>query len=128
MEIIIELFVQVLGEIVLTAVPELIVGPMAHLLEKPRDRNPFIAGFGYFFLGLIFGGLSLLLFRASFIVNPTLRLVNLFLSPVLIGAAMARLGAHRQKQGKELVFLGSFAHSAIFAFGLAMIRFAYARH
>lgn len=117
-----ELFLQILGEVLC----EMGSRRVADALQRRPVKNPFLAGIGYFTLGAILGGLSLLIASHSLLHDPTWRLLNLFFTPVLAGFAMTLLGLFRRRKGQELVRLDRFWYGFIFAFGMALVRFLYA--
>jgi hypothetical protein len=54
-------------------------------------------------LGGLVGGLSLLIFPDSFLHTESLKLVNLFVTPVALGLIMVLIGKLREKKGQEKV-------------------------
>ena len=93
-------------------------------VERER-RNPIFAAVGYFLLGLILGGLSLLIFPQSFVRSQRLHGISLLITPVLAGLGMAAVGRLRVKRGQTLLRLDSFVYGFIFAFAMALVRFNY---
>jgi hypothetical protein len=128
MEIIIEGFLQILLEGVLTVAPEIGFECVAHVFKRPPNKNPIAAVLGYGLIGLFFGGLSLLVFPRSFTQSQTLRTINLVFAPILGGIIMSSFKSLRERQGKEPLRLDSFSCGFCFALGIALIRFAYAQH
>jgi hypothetical protein len=59
----------------------------------------------------------------AFIENPSLRLLNLLLTPVAGGAMMALLGRLRARKGAPLIQLDHFGYAFTFAFAMALVRF-----
>jgi len=84
-----------------------------------------LASVGYLIWGGIIGGLTLLIFPTLMIKNPALRIINLIISPIVAGLAMSALGAWRRKKGQDTLRIDSFMYGALFAFGLAIVRFLY---
>ena len=117
-----ELFLQILAEIFC----ELGLRPFAEMFQRKQIRNPWLASIGYFLVGAAVGGISLLFFKSTLIQNPSLRIVNLIVTPVLAGLVMLSIGWLRQKRGQYLVRLDRFGYGFIFAFGMALVRFMYA--
>ncbi|TVP79665.1 MAG: hypothetical protein EA353_05710 [Puniceicoccaceae bacterium] len=76
--------------------------------------------------GAILGGLSLVIFPESFIESEALKVVNLFVTPTIIGFIMLGIGKARIKKGKATVRLEKFAYAFLFAFGLALVRYFFA--
>lgn len=69
------------------------------------------------------GGLSLWVFPALFIQEPWLRVINLLVAPCVAGFVMSALGNYRRRKGQELLRLDTFVYGAVFAFGMALVRF-----
>ncbi len=88
--------------------------------------SPIVLTIGFFGWGLLAGGLSLLVFRHSFVTGHWLRLLNLLLAPLAAGAAMAVLGRVRQSRGHDLVRLDQFSYAFTFAFAMSLVRYFFA--
>lgn len=116
LEFLLELFVEVMTELGLHAVSE-------PFRKKP---NPFMAVLGYAAFGAAAGGLSLLVLPQHLVSSPHTQLVNLVVTPLLVGFAMAQIGALRNRRGERLVRIDRFAYAWLFALMMALIRFRYA--
>jgi hypothetical protein len=127
-EFLFEALFQLLGEFVMQLFVELLVESGAHKKDRRTKgpMNPVSATFGLILFGAAAGGLSLLIFPHSPIANPDLRLANLFVTPVLLGAAMMLVGKVREKKGQDLVRLDRFGYAFVFAFAMALVRFVWA--
>jgi hypothetical protein len=129
MEFLFEVFfvlMQLFGELLLQLFFEGVTEAGAHSVgrrgaEKPV--RPVLAALGYALLGVIFGGISLLVFPGGFITNPILRVLNLVVTPLLAGGAMVLIGRWRLKQNQELVRLDRFGYAFIFALAMALVRY-----
>lgn len=125
MEFVFEVLLQFGGEIVLQTLFEVLaelgMRSMADTLQKPR--TPLFSTIGFILWGLIAGGISLLLFPTSPIANPTLRAINLFITPTTIAAIMMFIGWARTKKGQPLVSLDRFGYAFVFAFAMALVRY-----
>lgn len=137
MELIAELIVQVagwilqlLGELLLQAVGEIIFELLGHSIKEPFRRpkplNPLLAAIGYAMFGALAGGISLWLLPDLFISAHWLRLVNLFLTPIIAGILMASIGAWRQHHEQEIIRLDKFSYGFCFALFMGLIRFVWA--
>ncbi|NNE67465.1 MAG: hypothetical protein HKN33_12940 [Pyrinomonadaceae bacterium] len=89
-------------------------------------KSAVIEATGYILIGLMLGGVSVLVFPDSFIGHQDLRLLNLIITPVLAGLVMMSIGALRTRKGQDLIRLDSFLYGALFAFSIAIVRFALA--
>ena len=130
MEILAEILLQLLFllfEVLLEFAATLLVDLGLHSLKqttaKRKDRNPIFAGIGYALLGLIFGGVSLLIFPDAFARSESFHGINLVISPVLAGLGMAGIGWLLERSGKRRLRLDSFLYGFIFAFPMALVRF-----
>ena len=119
-QFLVELVLQALGELLV----ELGLRSMAETVRKPR--SPALASVGFVLWGALLGGLSLLIVPHSPISDPTLRWVNLFATPVLVGLMMMIVGKIRDKKGQALVRLDRFGFAFVFAFSMALVRFIWA--
>ncbi len=132
MEFILEIIVQCFFEFFLQLIVEVLSECGFHSFKnrfgnKPLS-NPWVASAVYLVLGLIIGAASVVIFRNSFIHSPTIRLANLFLTPILVGGCMALIGWFRRKREQELIRLDQFGYGFLFAFGMSLIRFIFANH
>lgn len=118
-EMLFEACLQIFGEVLV----ELGLRSLAQPFEKRESRNPVLAFVGYFIFGAVTGGVSLLLFPRSFVSHSRFHGLSLFLAPLLAGLTMSGLGRWRQRHGKPVYRLDSFAYGFIFAFGMALVRF-----
>jgi len=128
MEFLFEVVFQFGGELLLQAIFELLAefGFRSVRDTTKRPRNPVLLTIGFILLGAVAGGLSLLIFPHSPIANPDLRLANLFVTPILVGAAMMLVGRVREKKGQDLVRIDRFGYAFVFAFAMALVRFIWA--
>jgi hypothetical protein len=88
-----------------------------------EERNAVFAAIGYVLLGLVFGFLSLLVFPDSFVRSRNFHGINLIITPLLAGLAMAGIGRLRERKGQTIIRLDSFAYGFLFAFAMASVRF-----
>jgi hypothetical protein len=129
MEIIAELVLGFIVEVLLPIVGEIAFDVLLRSLGEPfvarERRNAILAGIGYFLIGLILGGLSLLIFPRSFVRSENFHGINLLITPVVSGLVMYALGRLRERQGKTLLRLDSFVYGFLFALAMALVRFVY---
>lgn len=86
-----------------------------------------MSGLLYAIAGYIIGIVSVHFFPNHLISNETIRTVNLFLVPIIIGVLMTSLGRWLKARGKVTVGLDSFGRAFLFAFCIAFARFGFAR-
>lgn len=110
-------------------VSEIVLGlgwdSLAHGMRRERTANPILARIGHFIMGLVAGVLSLLIFSGRVLARPIVPGASLVLSPLVTGIAMRWLGELWRSRGREAPALYSFWSGAIFAFGMALVRFVY---
>ena len=121
---------QILGEVFLQTVGEIIVEIVGHgmreTFRRPKPLAPWLAVIGYLAWGAVLGALSVWLFRDHFIQSRGLRITNLFLTPIVAGLIMAKVGAWRRNRDQEPIRLDSFSYGFSFAFGTALVRYIWA--
>ena len=117
-----EATLQILGQ----ALIELGFYSLGEAIQSKKERKPYITAIGYILWGAILGGLSLLVFSESFIAKTEYRILNLFLTPIVAGYAMALIGNWRRKKGQDLIKLDSFSYGALFALSTAIVRYFFA--
>jgi hypothetical protein len=123
-----EVLIEILGEFILQFFGELLLEIGLHALAEPfrREPNIWLASLGYTFFGCAIGGLSILVFPTHFTPAGFLRIVNLFATPLVVGACMAALGAWRKKRSDSVFLVDRFLYGFIFAAGTACVRFKFA--
>ena len=131
MDFIAEIVLGFIVEVLLPAVAEIAFEFLLHCFGEPfiqrEFRVPVMAGIGYFLIGLVLGGLSLLVFPQSFVRSENFHGISLLITPVVVGLAMAAIGRWRLRHGKSLLRLDSFVYGFVFALPLALVRFVYTK-
>ena len=119
-----EAILEFFGEFLLQILVEAFVELGFHSLAEPfrRRPNPWLASLGFFLLGAICGGLSLIAFRHN-LVPPAWRLANLVLTPLASGACMALIGKWRARHRHAVLRIDRFAYGYLFALGMAIVRY-----
>ena len=129
MELLFELISEVLAEVVLQIVAEglfeLGFYSLSEALNRKQRRNPILASIGYLLWGGIIGVVTVIIFPTLMIKNATLRILNIIISPIMAGLAMSAVGSWRKRMGQDLLRIDSFLYGALFAFGLAIVRYLY---
>lgn len=122
----IELLVEVFGELLLQLLFEGLAEIGLHLFRKPdggANHRAWLRVAGYALLGLLAGALSLWLHPQSFIHSTMGRLGNLLLAPVAMGLSMAIMGAWRKRRGQQTLGIDHFAYGYVFALAMSLVRF-----
>lgn len=130
----IEAILEIVFEILIQGGAEIIAEVVTHKSRKrrrargiePKPMNPVVTGILWLAGGALMGAGSLIFFPHSFIHSESLRVANLILTPLLLGALMALLGRKRLANGEEIVPLDKFSNAALFALGMAGVRFFFA--
>jgi hypothetical protein len=129
MEIIAELFLGFILEVLIPLVGEFSVEVLVYCLGEPfrarERRNAVLAGIGYYLIGLMLGGVSLLIFPQSFVRSERFHGINLLITPLVSGLVMGAFGRWRERHGKTILRLDSFVYGFVFAFAMALVRFVY---
>ena len=98
---------------------------LKHSVRRDRESTPVLAGTGHFLLGVCAGILSLLVVGRRLAPHSPLPGLSLVLSPIGTGTAMRWMGEFWRERGRDRPALFSFRAGAIFAFGMALVRFVY---
>lgn len=122
LQFVFEMLVQIIGE----ALFELGIRGVREMFRRPPP-SPALAAVGYAILGAIAGAISLWLFPGLFIKSGWARWLNLLLTPIAAGAAMAGIGRLRRKKGQAIIRLDTFAYGFLFALAMAAVRFAWGK-
>jgi len=123
-----EFLFEILGEFLLQAVVEFFVELGIHAGTKPfrKPTNPWVAATGYAVFGAVLGWLSVLVLPSHLVASGALRIVNLILTPIAVGALMCVMGSWRVKRGQAVLRIDKFAYGYLFALALALARFGLA--
>lgn len=130
----IEAIFEIVFEILIQGGAEFIVEVVTHKSHKrkrargiePKPMSPVVTGLLWLAGGAVMGAGSLVFFPHSFIHSENLRIANLIVTPLVLGALMALLGRKRLANGEEIVPLDKFSNAALFALGMAAVRFFFA--
>lgn len=122
MEFIFELLFQFLAEVFFQALAEL---PFEWLrFNKKESPGLFSFSLSTFF-GIAVGVISIFVLKEHFITNTTFRIVNLILTPILIGKMFVMLHGKRNHKEDKLYLFSSFWNAYVFALSIAVIRFIF---
>lgn len=120
LELLLELLFQLFGELLIELGLQAVAEPFR------RQPNVWLAVAGYLVLGAGVGALSLWLFPAHLTRDGWPRLVNLVVTPLLAGGAMALIGRWRARRGDPVLRIDRFACGYLFALAVAVVRFNFA--
>ena len=121
----IEIFFEIFGELFLQIVVELVfaAGFRAAAQTLKGEASPPVAVFVHALFGALFGLLSVALVPRSFLHRPELRVANLVVTPIVVGALMGAIGGWRKRRDRFTVRLDSFGFAYVFALTLAAARY-----
>jgi hypothetical protein len=128
MEFIFDLLFEFFGELLLQILLEMLaeVGLQSLRTRAPGGTSALLTALGYIAMGAAAGGISLWLFPVLFIHSHTAQWVNVLITPLLAGLAMAAVGAWRRKKTMAIIGLDRFAYGYLFALTMALMRFGFA--
>jgi hypothetical protein len=124
-EFLLELVLEILGQILVEAAAALGWESLKASFRREHKSRPVLAGIGFFLMGLFAGILSLLVIGRRLTPHAWVPGLSMVLSPIGTGLAMDSMGEFWQGRGKDRPPLFSFRAGAIFAFGMALVRFVY---
>lgn len=124
LELLFEFFAEFLLQIVVELLAEIGLRSVTEPFRKPP--NPWLAAIGYAIFGATAGGISLFVLPEPLVQEETWRLVNLAVTPVLAGLAMAAMGAWRARRGQQTLRIDRFSYGYLFALCMAIVRFHFA--
>lgn len=124
-ELVFQFIVEVLWQILFEVLSALGWESVKASVGRERRYPRFVADIGHFGLGLVAGAVSVLVFSWRFIAPGPFPGISLLLSPLGTGLAMHVIGEWWRNRGKEAPPMFSFRGGAIFAFGMALVRFLY---
>ena len=126
MEILLELVIQLVGEIVLQGLFELGWRGLASPFRAKTTFHPLLALAIYFVLGIASGFIAVWLVPNALIPSPAVRLANLVVSPIVLGFAFELLGRKRDGSGKYRSVFDRFSYGFTFALTFGLVRYVFA--
>src|SRR5262245_61332710 len=95
-------------------------------IQKTEDSRRVFHFIFHVAAGAVLGGVSLLLFPKTFLNHSLIRVLNLILSPLLIGIVFHVLGKRLSGQNKKTTRMEHFSGAFEFSFSFCLIRFFFA--
>ena len=124
---ILELFGDVILELLIEAICSLLVRIIRNAFEGVASESPIIAAVGYLAFGLG-AGVASVFFLPHHLVRPSkFHGISLLISPLVTGLIMSQVGAFLRRKDKTTVRIESFLYGFTFALGIAIIRLAFIR-
>lgn len=112
--LVIELAAPLLGELI----SRFFVPVLSASIAPLGDRVALVA----MGLGAIFGGASLLVFPEAVVTPTWLKVVNLLVTPTIIGFVAVQLGRFRESRDKVAVPTDTFTYGFVFAITYLVVR------
>jgi hypothetical protein len=123
---ILQIVIEVLGEGIFAVFGELFSGIYQEAFNR-RNQKPILARIGLCLAGCAVGGVTLLVWPNRALRNTERTGLSLVLSPLCVGWLLERWGRWRTDRGHSISNLATFGGGAAFAFGMALVRFMWAR-
>ena len=98
---------------------------LKHSVRRERRASPLLAATGHLLMGVSAGFVSLLIFGRRLASPGPVPGFSLVLSPIGTGLVMHWAGEFWRGRGWDRPVLFSFRAGAIFALGMALVRFVY---
>lgn len=117
--IVVELSLQILGEFLVVLGLE----SLAQSIGRREQPHALLAGFGSLLIGAAAGGLITLIYPHHVSPAVSLPFFAVVVLPVLVGAFAFWLGRRAERAGRPRPALSTFWGGALFAFGMALVRF-----
>jgi hypothetical protein len=124
-EFLLQLLIEIVGQIIFEALTALGWESLKDSTRRERETRPALAAVGHFLMGVLAGVLSLFIIGRRVTPHSPVSGISLVLSPIGTGIAMHWIGEFWRERGLDRPALFSFWAGAIFAFGMALVRFAY---
>jgi hypothetical protein len=127
MDVIFELFVRLALEIFVQGIFELGGRSLVSLFRRDGETvKPLLAIFGYIAMGAIAGGISIWLIPMHLLKLPALQILNLAITPILLGFIFDALGRCKTNHDKPRHAVDRFSYGFIFALTMGLIRYFFA--
>ena len=122
-EFLIELVIEVLFQGGFEALVEGIARAIGASFGRRDRHHPVAAAIGLLGLGAAIGGLSVLVWPYRVVDSGPVPGLSLILSPVINGLVADAIGSWRERHDRPRTYMSTFWGGALFAFGMAGIRF-----
>ena len=127
MEIIFELLAQLVLEIFVQGIFELGGRGIVSIFRKDESNvNPWLAICVYFLMGAIAGGISIWLIPMHLLNSPALQILNLAITPIVLGFIFETLGRWKTNNDKTRYAVDRFSYGFTFALTMGLIRYFFA--
>ena len=128
-EFLFEAFLELIAAAILDLASRALLGLFKGVAEAVKD-NRVLLSIGYAVLGTLAGMLSLFVLPHPLIHrdHPTrFHGISLLVSPIVAGLVLSSFGGILRRLGKRVTPVETFGYGFAFAFGMALIRFVFAK-
>ncbi len=122
-ELLFEFLIQLFLEVFVQGAFELGVRGIAKRVRGEKPANPWVALGCYAAMGLLAGGVSVWILPMYLLDSPLLQLVNLAVTPIVLGLAFEGLGRWRSKRDKPRYAVDRFSYGFVFALVMGLVRY-----
>jgi len=126
MEILFELLAQLVLEIFVQGIFELGGRGIVAIFRKDSATNPWLAICGYLVMGAISGAISVWVFPMHLLASPVMQILNLAITPIVLGFIFEAMGRWRSNQDKPRYSVDRFSYGFTFALTMGLIRYFFA--
>ena len=123
----IEFLLEFAIELIFYGGGELLVEGVARIFGAPFGRrgrhHPIVAGIGLLLIGAVLGEVSYWVWPYRLVASGPYPGISLLISPVVNGLLTHALGTWRENHDRPRTYLSTFWGGALFAFGMAGVRF-----
>jgi hypothetical protein len=120
-----EVLLEGIGQVVVEGLVRLGWESLRDSVRPARESRPLLAGIGHFLLGTLAGGVSLGIIPHRLVPQSPLPGLSLLLSPLGNGLVMHAVGRWWDDRPSDRPSVFTFSAGAIFAFGMALVRFVW---
>ena len=124
---ILEPILEAILELIASAVMDLASRFLSDALEALESASPVAATLIYTLLGMFAGGCSVMILPHHLVHPSRLPGISILVSPLLTAALMSLIGAFLRNRDKATTRIETFRYGFAFAFGMAVVRFLFAR-
>ena len=116
-----------LFEYLLAGICDLLLRAVKAVFKTEELPSAWLAALGYVLLGLVIGGLNLIWFPVRLTRRSRIPGASLIASPLMTGLMMSWTGSFLRRRNERVTRIESFGYGCAFAFGVALIRFLWAK-
>jgi hypothetical protein len=122
-------FFEVVGEFLITIIIEIIGDAFFWFIPEKSSSKfyKFFIGWLFAFVGLILGGVSTIAIPNLLIHSEILQILNIVLTPILVGILLSHWGKSRAMKEKRIGKIDKFYYGYTFALMITLSRFIFTR-